>query len=607
MQYTIFLLLVPISLALSVGVLAYALRRNKTPEILALIVLTMAVSGWLTFNSFELIAVTPEMTLFWAKVTYLFIGITPVAWLAFALQYTGTRVRAGPSAFWLFGVIPLITVLLLWFSPDQHLVWRSYVFYPVNGMLALYVEYGPWFYVHIANAYAVVIVGAAVIVLNHFRSQQLYRGQSRWLLVGALMPVFVNLTYVSRLVPGLRKDFTPIGFALSGLAFAMGIFWHRLFDVQPIARATLVDSMRDCVITLDGQNRVLDLNPAAVALFSRLGLVAPIDSYLGTSVLDLVGGWTELAEHLSQGIDEDVDLAVNCNGEQLHYACSTTELAVRRGRKIGHLIVLRDITDRKTAEATLRQQMEQLQISNEQLDAFAHTAAHDLKGPLSIIIGYVEMLGFYLDELTKDEIRQYLGLLNDTGRQMSGIIDSLLLLAQVHRQDNLVVDLLDMETVVADALRRVDPVITGSGAAISMPESWPNVVGYGPWLLEAWVNYLLNAIKYGGSPPSVTLGYECCEIKPAVEAGGEVDCIPGMRFWVRDNGQGLTEDQMTSLFTPFMRFHTDTLEGHGLGLSIVHRIIDRLGGQVGVESEVGVGSTFWFTLPTVFAPDNVSE
>ncbi len=607
MQYTIFLLLVPISLALSVGVLAYALRRNKTPEILALIVLTMAVSGWLTFNSFELISATPEMTLFWAKVTYLFIVTTPIAWLAFALQYTGTRVWAGPSALWLFGLIPLITLLLLWFSPDKHLVWRSYEFYPVNGMLALYVEYGPWFYVYIANAYAVVIVGAAVIVFNHFRSQQLYRRQSRWLLVGGLTPVLVNLTYVFRLIPGLRKDFTPIGFALSGLAFAMGIFWHRLFDVQPIARATLVDSMRDCVITLDDRNRVLDLNPAAAELFSRLGLVDPIDSYLGTSVLGLVGGWTGLAQHLSQGIVEDVDFAVNCDGEQLHYVCSTTELAVRRGRNIGRLVVLRDITDRKLAEATLRQQMEQLQISNEQLDAFAHTAAHDLKGPLSIVIGYVEMLGFYLDELTKDEIRQYLSLLNDTGRQMSGIIDSLLLLAQVHRQDNVVVDLLNMETVVVDALRRVDPMTSASGAAISVPESWPNVVGYGPWLLEVWVNYLLNAIKYGGSPPSVTLGYECCEIKPPVEARGEVDCMPGMRFWIRDNGQGLTEDQMASLFTPFTRFHADTLEGHGLGLSIVHRIIDRLGGQVGAESEVGVGSTFWFTLPTVFAPNVVSE
>ena len=147
MQYTIFLLLVPMSLAISVGVLAYALRRNKTPEILALIVLTMAVSGWLTFNSFELISATPEMTLFWAKVTYLFIVTTPIAWLAFALQHTGTRVWAGPSALWLFGLIPLITLLLLWFSPDKHLVWRSYEFYPVNGMLALHVDHGSWFLV----------------------------------------------------------------------------------------------------------------------------------------------------------------------------------------------------------------------------------------------------------------------------------------------------------------------------------------------------------------------------------------------------------------------------------------------------------------------------
>ena len=109
-------------------------------------------------------------------------------------------------------------------------------------------------------------------------------------------------------------------------------------------------------------------------------------------------------------------------------------------------------------------------------------------------------------------------------------------------------------------------------------------VGYAPWIEEVWENYLSNAIKYGGQPPKVECGYE--QLSDRI-----------IRFWVRDNGQGLTEDEQKQLFVPFTKLSQVRVTGHGLGLSIVHRIIQKLGGQVGVESQVGQGSTFSFTLP----------
>jgi hypothetical protein len=109
------------------------------------------------------------------------------------------------------------------------------------------------------------------------------------------------------------------------------------------------------------------------------------------------------------------------------------------------------------------------------------------------------------------------------------------------------------------------------------------------------MNYITNALKYGGDPPQVELGADVVATgaDPAAAADAHV------RFWVRDNGDGLTEDEQERLFTPFERLHQTRAHGHGLGLSIVRRIINRLDGEVGVESEAlpGKGSTFYFTLP----------
>jgi signal transduction histidine kinase len=111
-------------------------------------------------------------------------------------------------------------------------------------------------------------------------------------------------------------------------------------------------------------------------------------------------------------------------------------------------------------------------------------------------------------------------------------------------------------------------------------------LGYAPWVEAAWVNYLSNAVRYGGTPPHIELG--CTR-----QADGMI------RFWVRDGGPGISPEQQVRLFQPFEQVNKIRAKGHGLGLSIVRRIIEKLGGKVGVESAVGQGSTFWFTLPQV--------
>jgi signal transduction histidine kinase len=245
----------------------------------------------------------------------------------------------------------------------------------------------------------------------------------------------------------------------------------------------------------------------------------------------------------------------------------------------------REIIERKRAEEALRQHAAELEISNEELDAFAHTVAHDLREPLSLIILGIAIL---LDDRSKtfdDDVQERLDLISRAAHRMRNIISELLLLASVRKAEIEITPLEDMAGIVAEAQRRLDYTIEEYEAEIILPKTWPVALGHGAWIEEVWANYISNAIKYGGQPPRIELGADSKD-------SGKI------RFWIHDNGPGLTPEEQSRLFTPFTRLDQARANGHGLGLSIVQRIVKKLGGQVGVESKVGQGSTFSFTLPT---------
>jgi signal transduction histidine kinase len=219
-----------------------------------------------------------------------------------------------------------------------------------------------------------------------------------------------------------------------------------------------------------------------------------------------------------------------------------------------------------------------------ELDAFAHTVAHDLKNPLTLITGYAEMLLEDYDVLSEAQHKEYLQDLLKGATKAAKIIEALLLMARVRSLKVVEIGPLDMGAIVQEVCARLRPQIEEKGAQVVLPDGWPSARGYAPWIEEVWMNYVSNAIKYGGQPPRVELGSD----EPA---GGKI------RFWVRDNGQGLTPHEQARLFSPFTRLRPVTTEGHGLGLSIVQRIAERLSGEVGVESQAGQGSLFYFTLP----------
>ncbi len=243
-----------------------------------------------------------------------------------------------------------------------------------------------------------------------------------------------------------------------------------------------------------------------------------------------------------------------------------------------------DMTERKQVEARLRQSNADLQARNTELDAFAHTVAHDIKNPLHILTGYAELLSLRQSPLSPTETLKALQAIQKNIQKINSITDSLMLLAEV-RQKPVTKQALSMAEIVAEAMQRTAHLRDGQ-VELRLPAEWPTALGYAPWVEQVWVNYLSNALKHVTRPG-------CVELGAALEASGFV------RFWIRDDGPGIAPEEQVELFTAFYRTSHTRRGGHGLGLSIVKRIVEQLGGEVSVTSSgvPGEGSTFGFTLP----------
>ncbi len=239
-------------------------------------------------------------------------------------------------------------------------------------------------------------------------------------------------------------------------------------------------------------------------------------------------------------------------------------------------------TELEIKNTELKTKNAELEAKNAELDAFSHTVAHDLKNPLGCMM---TMSDFLLEESfssTNTEEHKCLQHIFNSSQKMIGIVNALLLLGSVSKQEIELMPL-NMGDIVYQVQQRLATMFKEYQGEMIISDNWPIVMGYAPWVEEIWVNYLSNGLKYGGQPPRLELGATPNEKL--------------IRFWIRDNGEGLSQEAMAKLFTPFTRLHKTSIEGHGLGLSIVQRIVERLGGEAGVESQLNGGCLFYFTLP----------
>jgi DNA-binding CsgD family transcriptional regulator/PAS domain-containing protein len=288
-QYQLYLVAAPLAAAMTMTALVVSARQAGPKRSRPLEGFLVCATMILILSSCELISATEWVILLFSHLTYVFLAAGPVFWFLFAYRCgTGKRIESSTTLALLF-IVPSLTTAFAFFDGILHLIWQERGLAEIGAFrINVVLRYGPWFWVHCAYSYLLFLAGAIVILKELFSHYELYRRQAL-LVTGTLVPLVGNLLYVARVFPGIKKDFSPLALALSGMLFSVSIVKYRVLEINPPPRQKWAELIEDGVLIVNGEGLVVDANDAA----SRM-LGAPAADLLGSPIEALLPGYSAL-------------------------------------------------------------------------------------------------------------------------------------------------------------------------------------------------------------------------------------------------------------------------------------------------------------------------
>ena len=370
-----FLLPYVLSFAISIGVLVYTLRFRGVRGASAYAWYVAGQSLWVFGYIFELISPSLGGKIFWDKSQWVAGIFLAIAFPVFAIQYTDIKISQPRLLFTLSLIIPSSLLILLVTDSQHHLLYpnpyldHTYIFSDLKYDFTWVV------YAYAIYSYLVTFTGLGILIRRLIRPHRLYRRQISTVAVGFFIPIFFTMLTTAGVKFMPFRDVSPITFAFGNLIVAWGLFRYHLFDIIPIARDIVVENMEDLVVVLDMQERVVDMNSAAL---EALGMESP--QVIGQPAEMIFNAWPELMERFYKPESIKTEISLSSSVEPVHYEIKSTVLHDKNKRYIGRVFVSRDITERvnlqkrleklnKGLEDRVRERTEELRKSAERYRA----------------------------------------------------------------------------------------------------------------------------------------------------------------------------------------------------------------------------------------------
>jgi len=568
------------ALALLIAGITWQQRQTAGARTYTVLMLTLAV--WSSLYVGQLLAPTVATKQPWFVVRHAMSPLFAISFWVFAAQYTD---RHELIHRWLLvpivGVgVGFITVVL--FNPGE-LYWSALALDSMGPLPLLELSLGPLFWLNCIYIFGLVGIAHVVIVSMWKRTFASYRSPLLVLsIVGtiefALSSLFLSehTTLLPALNPWPNVQLITYGATIAALPIGWSYVNDFLFDIQPLARQAVIESMDDAVYIVDQDGVIRYANPPGNRLLCRPpDADSPTDP--ATDVFAVHPTLLSCYEQFVAGgaIDDNTILDCEIDGQQRFYDIGVSTITNTTQEYAGVVVVGRDITEERRQRAQLQDRTAQLERQNERLDQFGQYVSHDLRNPIQVASGYVELARETEDLSRLDDIDRAI-------RRMSEMVEDLRELTTVDR-DTLEVERVTVATAAQTAWAHVD---TGD-ATLSVPEN-AAILADPDYLLHVFENLFRNAIEHGS--PDETTGADVIGDGGADSLTVTVGPLDD-GFFIADDGVGIPEAERDSVLE---HGYTTTEEGTGLGMSIVRTIADAHEWSVAVtESEAG-GARFEF-------------
>ena len=574
--------------------IASRVARRPVPGTGLFVWLSAAIALWCITSGLIALVDSVADKVAWAKVQYVAIAAAPPLWLLFLAAYARFSALATPARRLALWIVPVLTMTAAATNEWHHAMWTSVTLTP-DG-LAVW-AHGWWFW--IAAAYNYALLGAGTVVLARVlrRSPPPFAAQLLALVLAAACPWIGNVLYLAGVLePGF--DITPLTFTISNLLLAWALYRSNLFDLVPVARDVVVDSLDESAIVLDGDRRILDMNAAAREMLGHMPPRAE-PNWLGQPVA-VVFPFLKATPAAAGGRASPI-VVIDCP-EPRYF--DVRVMPVRTGRRglDASVVLLRDVTDQREAaieRAALEQRIQEQQ-RRESLSVLAGGLAHDFNNLLAGIVGNADLLALQVPP--SSEMGSHVGAILLGAQRAADLVSKMLAYAGERHGttarvdlDALTRDLLDL--LRASAARHCTLDYKGSPAPVDADPIQVRQVA---------MNLIINAaeaVDEDKGVVTVTTGVETLAARQLAGMRFGQEVAPGRYAFleVRDNGNGMDEDTLRRIFNPF---YTTKPGGHGLGLAAVQGIVIGHRGALRVDSSPGRGSRFCVWFPLTDAKEN---
>ena len=580
--------LLAIFLAYTIAVIAWRFRRSS-PESWPLVILMLFVAIWLIAYYLELSSLNLNTSIMMAKFQYIGIACCPTLLFVFALTYYNRRFLFSHKHLLILGVVPVITLILVFTNEAHDLIWTQYTTTRQSSITLSYPAYGGWFWFYIVYSYALLLVASYRLLRRAISAMNRNRSQSIALLLAILAPWVSNMMYGLNVISGL--DPTPISFAFSGLMLWMGIFRFHLLNILPKARAMIIDNMKDGILVLDNDNRTIDSNLAAAQI-----LDLDIQTLLEERLEDIIESRPGLREAFFNPSTANSRIDIIKNGKNYHYDVVSSPIRNSMGGETGRVLLLHDMSEKIEMLNDLHESWSkelEAKITLEQEIAarslFVNVLAHELKTPLTPQIAAIQLLR---DTYDKDEQSNEFRLINLVANGAKALNDTLADLLDLAAFTSGTLKLNKKPMSIGDTIMQVSDQFNvivnqeNQSMVVDISQDLPKIKADTNRIKQVLVNLLSNAIKFNAEGAEVLIRAKLADKELVVE--------------IEDNGKGISPEQQERIFKPYHRTEQDRqlFHGLGLGLAIAKQIIEAHNGRIWVASKPQEGSTFGFSLPT---------